>query len=225
MAGEMTTLASRDGFEFGAYRVGPSGARKGGLILVQEIFGLSDPIKAMADRYAAEGYEVIAPSMYDRAAPGYVVQPPDIGKMLERSRELAMGNGPQNAVNDMGGCFDELEGDGPVFVTGYCYGGTMAWLAAGHVPGLAAASCFYGGNIPELADRATLCPVECHFGRNDGFIPMEKVEAFRAQRPDVAVFIYDAGHGFARENSDDYVEAADMLAFDRTLSLFQDNAG
>lgn len=225
MAGEMIEVTSRDGFVFGAYHATPAGARRGGVIVVQEIFGLSAHIKAMADRFAAEGYEAIAPSMYDRAEPGYVVQPDEIEGRLERSVELAVGNGPENAVNDMGACFDLLKDRGPVFVTGYCYGGTMSWLAAARVPGIAAASCYYGGNIAEMAGMELGCPVECHFGRNDPHIPVEKVEALKEKRPDVPVFLYDAGHGFARKNSSDYDEASDNLAFERTLKLFAANAG
>lgn len=225
MAGEMIEVTSRDGFVFGAYHATPAGARRGGVIVVQEIFGLSAHIKAMADRFAAEGYEAIAPSMYDRAEPGYVVQPDEIEGRLERSVELAVGNGPENAVNDMGACFDLLNDKGPVFVTGYCYGGTMSWLAAARVPGIAAASCYYGGNIADMAGMELGCPVECHFGRNDPHIPVEKVEALKEKRPDVPVFLYDAGHGFARKNSSDYDEASDNLAFERTLKLFAANAG
>lgn len=223
MTGEMTELTSRDGFVFGAYRVQPTGERKGGVIVIQEIFGLSDHIKAMADRFAAEGYEAIAPSMYDRAEPGFVVQPDEIADNLARSRDLAIGNGPDNAVADMEACFDAMKEKGPVFITGYCYGGTMSWLAAARIKGIAAASCYYGGNIPEMAELELGCPVECHFGRNDPHIALERVNHLEEKRPDVPIYLYDAGHGFARRNSDDYDEAADRLAFERTLKLFGAN--
>lgn len=225
MSGEMIELQSRDGFTSSAYRARPVGERKGGVIVVQEIFGVSRHIKEMADRFAAAGYEAIAPSMFDRASPGYVVQPEEIEGQIERSVELAVGNGPENAVNDMGACFDTMKDAGPVFVTGYCYGGTMSWLAAARIGGLAAASCYYGGNIPDMAKMELLCPVECHFGRDDPHIPMEKVEALTAARPDVPVHVYDAGHGFARKNSEDYSAAADELAFERTIALFAANGG
>lgn len=223
--GEMVRMTSRDGFEFGVYHAEAAGERKGGVIVVQEIFGLSAHIKAMADRFAVEGYEVLAPSMFDRAEPGFVVQPPEIAESMARSVELAVGNGPENAVNDMGACFDAMTAKGEVFVTGYCYGGTMSWLAAARIPGIAAASCYYGGNIPEMAGMKLGCPVECHFGRNDPHIALDKVEALQAARPDVPVYLYDAGHGFARRNSDDYDEASDVLAFERTLKLFAANSG
>jgi carboxymethylenebutenolidase len=219
--GEMIRARSRDGFEFAAYHVEPTGARKGGVIVIQEIFGLSDHVKEMTERFGAAGYEAIAPSMYDRAAPGFIVQPQDVAANLPRARELAMGNGPDNAMNDVGGVFDVLKGSGKVYITGYCYGGTMSWLAAARIPGLAAASCYYGGNIAQMADLKLKCPVICHFGAKDAHIPLVgAVDKIQAAHPEVPAYIYEAGHGFARKNSNDYDAASDKLAFDRTLEFF-----
>src|SRR5215510_7610416 len=97
--GDMIRIKSRDGFEFDAYRAVAQGARRGGVIVIQEIFGLSDHIKEMTDRFGAAGYEAIAPSMYDRAARGFIVQARDVASGLAKGRELAMGNGPDNAMN------------------------------------------------------------------------------------------------------------------------------
>jgi carboxymethylenebutenolidase len=220
-AGEMVRVQSRDGFEFAAYNVEPEGERKGGVIVIQEIFGLSTHIREMADRFAAAGYEAIAPSMYDRAAPGFVVQPPDVAAGMARGFELATGNGPKNAMNDVGACFDLMKARGPVFVAGYCYGGSMSWLAAATIPGLAAASCYYGGSIHQMLDQKPLCPVICHFGAKDAHIPLVgAVDKVQAACPDIPVHIYDADHGFARRNSASYDAAADALAWRRTLELF-----
>jgi carboxymethylenebutenolidase len=221
MAGSMIRVKSRDGFEFDAYRAAPQGARKGGVIVIQEIFGLSAHIKEMTDRFGAEGYEAIAPSMYDRAAPGFVADAKDIAAAVARGRELAMGNGPDNAMNDVGGVFDLLKQSGKVCVTGYCYGGTMSWLAAARIDGLAAASCYYGGNIAQMTQMEPKCPTICHFGAKDAHIPLVgAVDKIQAAHPDVPVHVYDAGHGFARRNSADYDAASDKLAFERTLDLF-----
>jgi len=221
MTGRLIQIASRDGFMFDAYHVAPQGLRKGGVIVIQEIFGLADHIKEMADRFGAAGYEAIAPSMYDRAAPGFVVQAKDVASGLARGRELAMGNGPDNAMNDVGGVFDVLAKSGKVFVTGYCYGGSMSWLAASRIDGLSAASCYYGGNIPQMVGLKPKCPTICHFGAKDAHIPLiGAVDRIQEAHPDIPVYIYDAGHGFSRRNSGDYDEAADRLAFERTLELF-----
>jgi carboxymethylenebutenolidase len=221
MVGSMIRVKSRDGFEFDAYRAAPQGARRGGVIVIQEIFGLSAHVKEMTDRFGAEGYEAIAPSMYDRAAPGFVADAKDIAAAVARGRELAIGNGPDNAMNDVGGVFDLLKQSGKVCVTGYCYGGTMSWLAAARINGLAAASCYYGGNIAQMTQMTPRCPTICHFGAKDAHIPLVgAVDKIQAAHPDVPVYVYDAGHGFARRNSADYDAASDKLAFERTLDLF-----
>jgi carboxymethylenebutenolidase len=223
-ASSMIRVKSRDGFEFDAYRVPAEGSRKGGVIVIQEIFGLSDHVKEMTERFGAAGYEAIAPSMYDRAAPGFIVQPKDVAAGLPRARELAMGNGPENAMNDIGAVFDVLSKSGKVYITGYCYGGTMSWLAAARVDGLAAASCYYGGNIAQMTGLKPKCAVILHFGAKDAHIPLAgAVDKIQAAHPDVPVHIYDAGHGFARKNSNDYDAASDKLAFERTLELFAGN--
>lgn len=220
-AGSMIRVKSRDGFEFDAYHVTAQGPRKGGVIVVQEIFGLSDHIKEMAERFGAAGYEAIAPSMYDRAAPGFIVQAPDVMANMARSRDLAMGNGQDNAMNDIGGVFDVLSKAGKVCITGYCYGGSMSWLAGARIAGIAAASCYYGGNIPQMVNLTPRCPTICHFGAKDAHIPLVgAVDKIQAAHPDIPVHIYDAGHGFSRKNSSDYDAASDRLAFERTLALF-----
>jgi carboxymethylenebutenolidase len=217
----MVKMPSRDGFEFDAYHVRAAGARKGGVIVIQEIFGLSDHVKEMAERFGAAGYEAIAPSMYDRAAPGFIVQAAEVAASLPKARELAMGNGPENAVNDMGAVFDRLRQAGKVCITGYCYGGTMSWLAAARIDGLAAASCYYGGNIAQMIGLRPKCPTICHFGAKDAHIPLiGAVDKIQAAHPEIPVYIYEAGHGFARKNLSDYEAASDKLAFERTLELF-----
>jgi len=220
-AGALIQIQSRDGFAFDAYRVAPTGPRKGGVIVIQEIFGLSDHIKEMAERFGAAGYEAIAPSMYDRAERGFIVQPPDVAANMQRGVALAMGNGPDNAMNDIGAVFDLLAKSGKVYITGYCYGGTMSWLAGSRIDGLAAASCYYGGNIPQMVGLKPKCPTICHFGAKDAHIPLVgAVDKIEAAHPDIPVYIYDAGHGFARNQSTDYDAASDKLAFERTLELF-----
>jgi carboxymethylenebutenolidase len=221
MAGSMIRVKSRDGFELDAWHVKPHGPRKGGVIVIQEIFGLSDHVKEMAERFGAAGYEAIAPSMYDRAERGFIVQPQDVAAGMARGRELATGNGQDNALNDMCGVFDVLSKAGKVCITGYCYGGTMSWLAAARIDGLAAASCYYGGNIPQMVGLKPKCPTICHFGAKDAHIPLVgAVDKIEAMHPDVPVYVYDAGHGFARRNSADYDAASDALAFERTIALF-----
>ena len=211
-----------DGVEIGVYRVEPEAARRGGLVLIQEIFGVTDHIKECCDSFADEGYEVLAPSLYDREEPGFqaTYSPEDI----QRAIRIARGEHPfEQSIADTQFCIDAPKDKGPVFITGYCYGGSVTWAAACRCQGLAAASGYYGAKIPELAEWQPQCPTILHFGKLDHGIPMEQVERVQKLHPDVRVYIYDAGHGFNSDRRTDYNPDAAKLARDRTLALFRAN--
>lgn len=220
--GEQITLKSRfDGFELGAYRVRPTDARRGGLVLIQEIFGVTDHIRELCDSFAEDGYEVIAPSFYDRRERGFeaAYDQSGIGKGIEYSR-----NTPWDQVQgDLQAAIDALQA--PVFVTGFCWGGAATWLAACRCDGVAAASSYYGRRIVEMMDEEPRCPTILHFGREDASIPMEVVERIIEAHPDIPVYIYDAGHGFVSDRRTDYNEDCARLARLRTLQLFTRSAG
>ena len=217
MPEKMMELTGADGFTFTALHVEATGARKGGLVLIQEIFGINSYMAEAARKFAKAGFEVVVPSMFDRQEKGFVREGHD-AEALSAGGGHARANGLDNAMNDIAACIDFLEG--PVFISGYCYGGSMAYMAACNLDGLSAASCYYGSLVPGAKGMEPRCPTIAHFGRKDGFIPIEGVEAFAAARHDVPVYIYEAGHGFAREASDDYDAAADALAWQRTMDLF-----
>jgi carboxymethylenebutenolidase len=221
MSGTVIELTSGDGFRFNALHVPARGARKGGLVLVQEIFGVNSYMIEACERFAAEGYEVLAPSMFDRQKKGFATESHSAEAIAEGGG-YARANGLDNAMADIAACIAELEA--PVFITGFCYGGSMAYLAACQLDGLSAASGYYGSLVPGAKDQAPRCPTIVHFGQHDAHIPMEGVRAFEQARRDVPVYVYDAGHGFARRRSDDYDAHADDLAFRRTLDLFNQAA-
>lgn len=217
--GHFIDLTASDGFSFAAYHVAPRGKRRGGLIVVQEIFGVNADIRATAEDFAALGYEVLAPSMYDRVKKGLQIDSHS-PEALAEAVPIAQANGLEKPVIDLQACVDYLKSRGPVFVTGFCYGGSASWIAATQVEGVAAASCYYGSLLPNLAHLKPKCPVIAHFGATDPFIPMENVERFKAERPDVPVYLYDAGHGFFTRGGMAHDEAAMKLSLERTLALF-----
>lgn len=224
LQGKMEKMKMSDGAEIGIYRVAPKGARKGGLVLIQEIFGVTEHIMEVCDSYANEGYEVLGPALYDREAPNFQASysPEDIQKAIK----IARGDHPfELSVKDTQVCIDALKSKGPVFITGYCYGGTVTWAAACQCTGLAAASGYYGGNIAQMNDQKPKCPTIFHFGRNDHGIPMEAVDKIKAAHPDVKVYVYEAGHGFNSDRRTDYHEESAKLARQRTLELFRANGG
>jgi carboxymethylenebutenolidase len=218
---EMTIMTMSDGSEIIVYHAQPVGERRGGLVLIQEIFGVTDHIRELCDEYAADGYEVLSPSLYDREHPSFEAD--YTGASFDRAIELARKLHPfEQSLADAQTCIDALKSKGPVFITGYCYGGSVAWRLAQTSDDLAAASCYYGGHVTtQYADEAPKCATIAHFGRYDTGIPMEGVEALIAKaHPAVQVFVYDANHGFNSDRRKDYHEPSADLARARTLGLF-----
>ncbi|OYX37440.1 dienelactone hydrolase family protein, partial [Sphingomonas sp. 32-62-10] len=203
----------------------PVCTRRGGLVLVQEIFGVTDHIRDLCDEYAQDGYEVLAPALFDREHPGFEAD--YTGEGFARAVQLARELHPfDQSLSDVQTCIDALTGKGPVFVVGYCYGGSVAWFAATRLTGVTAASGYYGSLIPGAVDEEPKVPVILHFGRYDNGIPMEGVDKVVARDwPNATVHIYEAGHGFNSDRRKDYHEPSADLARERTLELFEANGG
>ncbi|MCA3726433.1 MAG: dienelactone hydrolase family protein [Phenylobacterium sp.] len=223
--GQMIRMKMSDGAEIGVYHAQPTKARRrGGLVLIQEIFGVTEHIKEQCDQFADQGYEVLAPALYDREVPGFEASysPEDIQRAMQVAR---VQHDFQVSLADAQTCIDALKDKGPVFMTGYCYGGSVTWAMACRSRDLAAASGYYGGLIPAMADQTPNCPTILHFGQHDHGIPMEGVRKVAELHPEVAVHVYDAGHGFQSDRRADYHEPSAKLARERTLALFRANGG
>jgi carboxymethylenebutenolidase len=220
--GEQIALTSlTDAFSFGAYRAPHDDARRGGLVLIQEIFGVTEHIRELADGFAADGYETIAPSLYDRQQRGFTAGYG--GEDVAAARRYSEAAPWNEVAGDLDACVAALQP--PVFVAGYCWGGSAAWLAACRCEGVAAVSSFYGRRIPELLSETPRCPIILHFGRRDPTIPPATVETIAERYPDIPIYQYDAGHGFASDRRADYSPDAAKLARLRTLQLFTLHGG
>lgn len=222
MAGQMIRMEMSDGAEIGVYHAEPEGERRGGLVLIQEIFGVTEHIRELCDEYAGDGYEVLAPALFDREHPGFEAD--YSGADFERAVQLARQLHPfPQSLDDAQTCIDALKDKGPVFITGYCYGGSVTWAMAGRSDDLAAASSYYGSLVPTtFIDQTPKCATICHFGRYDMGIPMEGVDALIAKNhPTAQIFVYEAGHGFNSDRRKDYHEESAELAKERTLALFK----
>jgi len=224
MLGEMVKMVMSDGAETAVYHVRPAGSRRGGLVLVQEIFGVTDHIRELCDEYAQDGYEVLAPALFDREHPGFEAD--YTGEDYARAVQLARELHPFDlSLCDIQSCVDELASSGAVFVVGYCYGGSLAWFASTRLQGVAAAASYYGSLVAEASDEEPIVPVICHFGRYDTGIPMDGVDRLIAKAwPRARIHVYDAGHGFNSDRRKDYHEFSADLARERTLELFEANA-
>ena len=211
------TLTSKiDGFGLSAISAEPKGAPIGGVVVIQEIFGLTDHVEEICGVFADAGYHAIAPSLFDRVEKGFLVGHDQDG--IQRGIAAVMKSPWPQVVSDMQAAIDALPQ--PVYVTGFCYGGAAAWMAAAQCTGVKAASCFYGRLIANLLDHKPKAPVMLHYGARDASIPPENVESVRLAAPNSPLYLYDAGHGFCRAGSPDYDAAACALATQRTLAHF-----
>ncbi|HEY9235576.1 MULTISPECIES: dienelactone hydrolase family protein [Phenylobacterium] len=219
--GETITLRGADGFEFSAYHEQAFTPRKGGVIVIQEIFGIDRFVRADVERWAKAGYEAIAPSLYDRRERGFTSEHDQEG--IAAGVVHARGTPLEQALGDIGACRDFLAERGKVFVVGYCYGGSLTWLSAAKVEGLSGASSYYGSLVQANAALKPLCPTIIHLGHTDPGINAEAVEkAVHEHNPDVPVYVYEgAGHGFNNESPERYNEEAADLARARTRQLFE----
>ena len=221
--GARITLTTAQGEPVAAYHAPPGDARRGGLVILHAIWGVTPHIRQLSDSLAEQGYEVIAPSLLDDADapfPAADLDPPNLdGRM---ALGLASGWGAA-ALPRVQAAIDRLSGGGKVFAMGFCFGGTAAWLASARCTGLTAVSCFYGGDIAGYADEQPKVPTILHFGRTDPLIPIGDVERITAAHPDLPVWLYDAGHAFVAPSGHHPDSAS--LAMLRTLQLFQRAGG
>ena len=216
--GEWITLTAADGHALSAWQARPAAAARAGLVLIQEAFGVNAHIRDVAARFAALGYHVVAPAMYDRYERGFEVAygEADIArgiallKRVDWDKALLDAEAARAAVAAIAA---------KVGVVGYCFGGSMAWLSACRQP-FDAAVCYYGGRIPAFADETPRCPLIAHFGRQDAGIPLEKVEQVEALHPDIPIYLYDAGHGFSCDQRSSFDRPSHDLAWRRTREFF-----
>jgi carboxymethylenebutenolidase len=222
--GQTIKLTASDGHELTAYEAAPQGEARGGLVIIQEIFGVNEHIRAVTDGWAAEGYHCVAPALFDRERPG--IESGYSPEEMEAGRSLVGQIGLDAMVRDVDAARAAAASAGKVGVVGYCLGGSLAWLAATRLDDVAAASCYYGGRIPDHATETPRCPVQMHFGEKDQSIPMENVEKVRAAVPStVEIFTYPAGHAFNRHGGANWEPQSAGRAKERTLALFRKHVG
>ena len=226
--GQTINLKSADGFTFPAYVAEPSGKPRGGLVVLQEIFGVNSHIRSVADGYAADGYFVVAPATFHRAKPGvemgYTEADMNAGFALKTAVEELPAPG---VMPDIQAAIHHAAQGGKVGIVGYCWGGLLTWRSACALKGLSAAVPYYGGGMttPEEAARQPGVPVMAHFGNKDHWIPLDTVEAFKKAHPGVIVHVYEANHGFNCDQRGSYNEAAAKLARERSLAFFAQHLG
>lgn len=222
--GRMIELMARDGHAFSAYRAEPAGKPTGAVIVLQEIWGVNDHIRKLADGYAAEGYLAVAPAIFDR-----VERDLTMDEYTNETRTKGFGVmqkvDQDEALLDIAAATESVSEAGKVGIVGFCFGGRLAWLAAARVGGLSAAVAYYGGGIPGMAAEQPRCPVIFHFGELDQHIPVASVQEFSEAHPTLPVYMYAADHGFNCDQRGSYDAPAAKLARERTLEFLRKHIG
>lgn len=202
----------------GAWNIATRRPRLGAVCVLQEVFGLTPHIADVMQRLADQGYDCIAPSLFDRIEPGFL-RDDDPGHLAEGIAAARTTPNVQ-AIGDMRAALGFL-GEGQKFAIGFCFGGVMAWLAAQHIAGLDGAVCFYGRRIIDELDVPLRCPVQMHYGDRDEGIPLVDVALVASRYPEARIHIYPAAHAFCRDGGAHFDASSRDLAFMRTLEFMQ----
>ena len=222
--GKDIELTTTDDHNLNAYKAEPPSKAKGGIVIIQEIFGVNQHIKNVTDQFAENGYTSIAPALFDR-----VERNIELGygqSDFQKGKEIRGGLNDDAIIADVQAAINEISTAGKVGIVGYCFGGFVSWLAACHCENLSAASTFYGGGIHAKRGDKPKVPVILNFGDNDGGIPLSQVHDIKEAHPDIPCYVYDdAGHGFCCEDRESYNSGACIRAHERTLAHFSANIG
>lgn len=213
-----TDLTAADGHILQCWIEPAQGTRKGGIVILQEIFGVTDQLKGVATRYAALGYEVAVPALFDRREKGAVVAFDD----AMRGRDMMLACDLDQTMMDAGAAVKALSGH--VGVIGFCWGGGLA-IRAAQVLDVACAVAFYGTRLPQYLDRPLTAPVLGHFGTTDDHTPPDVVAQVKTALPQMEVHWYEAGHAFANNARPSYVADAADLAHQRTEAFLASHIG
>jgi len=228
--GQMIELTAADGTRVPAYEARPSGAARGAVVVIQEIFGVNSHIRSVADGYAAEGYVAVAPAMFHRVQPGVELgySEADMNEGFGHKTAVEALPAP-GAMQDIQAAIDHASrlSGGKVGIVGYCWGGLLTWRSACVLQGLSAAVPYYGGGVTTEAEvaRQPRVPVLAHFAEEDKWIPMDTVHAFAQAHPEVQVHTYAAHHGFNCDQRGAWHAPSAQLARERTLAFFAQHLG
>jgi carboxymethylenebutenolidase len=218
---EMAAVTGSDGHVLDCTVFHPVDKPRGTVLVVQEIFGVTGHIRAVASQYAALGYKAIAPSMFDRVRKNTELAYDDAG--IHEGLKIATSLRWSQSVRDLEAATQLAEGR--IAAVGFCWGGTVTWQAAVRGIGLSAAVAYYGGFIPKLLGERLDCPVMLHWAEHDHIVSAEDRQAVLAAYPGVPQFSYDAEHGFNCTERGAFNAQAAALAHERTLAFLAEHIG
>jgi carboxymethylenebutenolidase len=218
-------LTSHDGHQLDAYLARPTGRIRGGVVIAQEMYGVTDYLTSVCDFYAAHGYLAIAPALYDRKQRDLVLAY-DEGPQHNYAQELFNNWDWPKALEDLDVAKSAVADAGHVGIVGFCFGGSLSWLSACRYT-YACAVCYYGSDMPKYVDETPKCPVLAHVGDKDKSFPPAAVSAFRAKHPEVEFRVHEgAPHGFDNPNRPArYHAQACETAREQTLAFLAKHVG
>ena len=213
-----TVLTAFDGHQLGAFVVEPD-KPKSGLVILQEIFGVTEHMKNIARQYASQGYRTVVPALFDRIEQGKVIPYSAAGE----GRSLASQCQQEDVLQDIQAAAEFVSLDEKVAVLGFCWGGTFAYLSASELK-ISAAIAYYGTRIIEHLNNQPNCPLLLHFGAKDPMITTEHIEQIRAENPSHSIYVYKgAGHAFNNTERSNYHRESSLIAQQRTLTFLREN--
>ena len=222
--GKFIELTAADGHKLAAYVAQPSGKPHGGVVVIPEVFGVNSHIQQTTDGFAADGYLAVSPAMFDRAQRSYDTgySQPEIQAGVAIMQKLDW----KQAVLDVEAAIGEAKKGGKVGIVGYCFGGTVTWVAAAQARGLACAVPYYGGGMPGFIGENPKVPTMCHFGELDQSPTLAQAKEIVAKHPGITAHFYaGAGHGFNCDQRGSWNAEAAKLARSRTVDFFRKHLG
>lgn len=215
----MTTISlnARHG-RISGWEARPPSQAHGGVVVIQEIFGVNSHIRSVADEFAKHGFHAVAPALFDPVRHGCELGYDADG--VAQGRQLVEELGYERALDGVRAAYDYLDGLGrKVVVVGFCWGGTIAFLANTRF-GCPCVSYYGGRTVPFLNERPK-APLLMHFGSSDPIIPPDDVLKHREALPDADIYIWPAGHGFNCDQRADYIPEVAQQAMERTVSFIR----
>ena len=220
--GTPVRLTASDGFVLDAWRAAPETPR-GALVVIQENAGLTDHIKDVCEGFAQEGYLSVAPALFDRVGRNLVFgyEPSELAARRATRDKVDV----QRTLLDVAAAIAEASAGGKVGIIGYCWGGSISWLAAAELTGLSCAVSYYGTGILRLSDKEPKCPMLLHWGSRDPNALPDEVRNLESAHPKAQSFMYEAGHAFNNPEVAAFDAEIVALARKRTLEFFRRHLG
>ena len=221
--GNSIKLTSADKFQLNAYLAEPAAPSHAGIVVIQEIFGINPHIRRVTDGFAKEGFLAIAPALFDRIRPGIELE--YNAATMKEGFQYVTALDQNKIIGDIDAAISYLRaqsGITKIGVVGFCWGGTLAFLANTRL-NIDASVSYYGGGIQFYLEEKPKAPSIYHFGEQDNHIKSDVWDAVRAAIPGAPVYIYDADHGFNCDARDSYNPTASAEAMTRTLAFLREN--